>query len=527
MGPGAGPDAGAGGALLGGTSPGLLGLRGAASPGFPGPLRGTRLQLVERAQILRKAVGLAERHLAAGTMLSWAPLGRCRSLLPLGGRVCAGLSARPYVVARHEVMLQPMRLPAHRRESCARRLRAPTRMRPLHSDRFLMDYFPRPLEGGPRLLPYARRPPRAPAHRVPLATPQRSCPTGAGSGTQGAVCLEHGVPSCTRCRSLGCGISRCCRAGHEGHAGSLGGPSCPIGPPRVAPGRHVLVPEARRAEAAALYSWPGRARPASRALSGSDPPATRRCNAPPSVLGIRPSSALGPDVPRPAKRQAPNRANWGDPGGGGWANSQRVGGQQTPYHPSQRGGATTRGWSPHPPPPARGPRGRQRVGGAADALSPQQAGGGGGDGPRPAPSSSSASAGATGAPPAQRDSPPPPSRATPSVAPRSFQPHLSGPESPRSAAATTPPAGSTAASAKGHQVSSGHATHPPTPPTSDERRSRGGLLLCPNGGRALNAAAIRVHAAATAAARHGRHRRDLVPSGTSLPAAMQVQAGGL
>ena len=33
--------------------------------------------------------------------------------------------------------------------------------------------------------------------------------------------------------------------------------------------------------------------------------------------------------------------------------------------------------------------------------------------------------------------------------------------------------------------------------------------------------------AATAAARHGQHGRDLVPSGSSLLAAVQAQAGGL
>ena len=146
-------------------------------------LRGTRLPLGEWAQILRKAVGLAERHLAAGALLSGAPLGRCRSLLPLGGRVCAGLSARLYFAARHEVMLQLMRLAAHCRDSWVRRLPAPARMRPLLSDCFLMDYFPRPLKGGPCLLPYARRPPRALARSVPLAAPQRSRPPGAGSGT--------------------------------------------------------------------------------------------------------------------------------------------------------------------------------------------------------------------------------------------------------------------------------------------------------------------------------------------------------
>ena len=93
-------------------------------------LRGTRLPLGERRQILRKAGGLAERHLAAGAMLSVAPPGRCRSLLPLGDRVCVGLSARPYFAARHEVMLQLMRLAAHCCNSWARCLRAPARMRP-------------------------------------------------------------------------------------------------------------------------------------------------------------------------------------------------------------------------------------------------------------------------------------------------------------------------------------------------------------------------------------------------------------
>ena len=62
---------------------------GRALPASPDHrLRGTRLPLGGRAQVLRKAVGLAERHLAAGSLLGGAPLGRCRSLLPLGG-VCA------------------------------------------------------------------------------------------------------------------------------------------------------------------------------------------------------------------------------------------------------------------------------------------------------------------------------------------------------------------------------------------------------------------------------------------------------
>ena len=217
-------------------------------------LRGTRLPLGDRAQVLRKAVGLAERHLAAGTLLSGAPLRRCRLLLPLGSRVCTGLSARPFFAARHEVMLQLMCLATHCRDSWVRRLRAPARMRPPLGDRFLMDYFPRPLDGGPPLLPYARRPPRAPPRSVPLAAPQRSRPPRAGSGTQGALCLEHGAPSCARCRSPGCGISHCCRVGHEGHTDPSAGPRCPRAPPRFAPQRQVLVPEDRRAGAAAPSS---------------------------------------------------------------------------------------------------------------------------------------------------------------------------------------------------------------------------------------------------------------------------------
>ena len=56
---------------------------GQALPASPDhQLRGIRLPLGERAQILRKAAGLVERHLVVGTMLCGAPLARCRSLLP-------------------------------------------------------------------------------------------------------------------------------------------------------------------------------------------------------------------------------------------------------------------------------------------------------------------------------------------------------------------------------------------------------------------------------------------------------------
>ena len=52
-------------------------------------MRGTRLLLGERAQILRKAAGLVERHLVAGTLLCSPPLGAVSLSPPLGRpRVC-------------------------------------------------------------------------------------------------------------------------------------------------------------------------------------------------------------------------------------------------------------------------------------------------------------------------------------------------------------------------------------------------------------------------------------------------------
>ena len=62
-------------------------------------LRGTRLPLGERAQVLRKAAGLVERHLVPGTLLCGAPLGCCRSLLPPGA-ACAR-DCRPPGFSRH------------------------------------------------------------------------------------------------------------------------------------------------------------------------------------------------------------------------------------------------------------------------------------------------------------------------------------------------------------------------------------------------------------------------------------------
>ena len=135
-------------------------------------LRGARLPLGERAQVLRKAVGLAGRNLAAGNLLRGQPVGRCRPLLPLGGRMCAGLSARPYFAARHEVLQLLLRLADHCRNARVRRLRAPARMRPAVGDRFFMDYFPRPPEGG--------QPPAA-LCAAPAADVDLQHPTGGGA----------------------------------------------------------------------------------------------------------------------------------------------------------------------------------------------------------------------------------------------------------------------------------------------------------------------------------------------------------
>ena len=67
-------------------------LTGKALPASPDQrLRGARLPLGERAQVQRKEAGLIKRQLVAGTLLCRAPLERCRSLLPLGDRACAGL----------------------------------------------------------------------------------------------------------------------------------------------------------------------------------------------------------------------------------------------------------------------------------------------------------------------------------------------------------------------------------------------------------------------------------------------------
>ena len=126
---------------------------------------GTHLPLRERSHFLHKAAPLLERHLVASTLLGKASMGQWHSLLLLGGCMCAALLARLFFAARHEVMLQLMRLATHCRDTWVWWLGTLGRNRPQLGDRLLVDYSSRPPE---------RR----------LAASQRSRPQGVVSGTQ-------------------------------------------------------------------------------------------------------------------------------------------------------------------------------------------------------------------------------------------------------------------------------------------------------------------------------------------------------
>ena len=112
--------------------------------------------------MLRRAAQLVHRHMAAGRLLQGEPTDECRSLLPLGGRLCQGLRARPHFMAREEMGLQLPHLAAHCQEMWLKGLRAPARLRPAIGERFFMSYFLRPAGGGQALPPYAQHPQRAP-----------------------------------------------------------------------------------------------------------------------------------------------------------------------------------------------------------------------------------------------------------------------------------------------------------------------------------------------------------------------------
>ena len=179
--------------------------------------------------------------MAAGRLLQGAPSDRCRAVVPLGGRLCAGLRARPFFTARADMALQFQGLALHLQEARHHRLRTPARIRPGGATRFLMTYFPPSPGGVPALRPYARRPRRGHVPGVAQAEEQRPRWQGEGRGSVGARCAQHGAPSCCRYLQLGWGISRCCRAGHEGHTAPGKAP-----PPPRSDGHQAGVCQRRR-----------------------------------------------------------------------------------------------------------------------------------------------------------------------------------------------------------------------------------------------------------------------------------------
>ena len=93
-------------------------------------LRGMCLPLGERAQVLRQAARLLQRHIPPVRFLQGAASGRCRALVPLGGPLCAGLRAQPFFAARADMALQLQGLAPHVPEAWLHRLRTPAGIPP-------------------------------------------------------------------------------------------------------------------------------------------------------------------------------------------------------------------------------------------------------------------------------------------------------------------------------------------------------------------------------------------------------------
>ena len=151
--------------------------------------------MYSRPQALSKpqnCLCLAAAH-GGGSAIAGSPTHWCCSLfLPLGGRLCAGLRARPYFAAREEMALQLPHLAAHCQDMWLKRLRVPARLWPAGGERFLMDHFPRPPEGEQALLLNAGCLRCAPAQGVPLAAPPVHRGLGQGRGTVGAATWSTG-----------------------------------------------------------------------------------------------------------------------------------------------------------------------------------------------------------------------------------------------------------------------------------------------------------------------------------------------
>ena len=171
----------------------------AASPHHQ--LRGMRLLLGERAQGLRQASRLLQRHMAVGQLLQGAPATATRYSSHRGP-----LRARPFFCrqGKHGAAVAGPGTTAA--GDVAGPAATPARIQPGGATHFLVAYFPRPLDSGPALLPCTRRPRRVHAQGVARAVEQPPQRQGEGRGLEGARCEQHRSPSCRCCPVAGLGV---------------------------------------------------------------------------------------------------------------------------------------------------------------------------------------------------------------------------------------------------------------------------------------------------------------------------------
>ena len=80
---------------------------GRAMPAAQGhDLQGISLSLHERGQVLRSALAVLEKHVVQGVVAPGPMVARCRSLVPMGAGLMAGLRCRPYFTRRDEMIRQ-------------------------------------------------------------------------------------------------------------------------------------------------------------------------------------------------------------------------------------------------------------------------------------------------------------------------------------------------------------------------------------------------------------------------------------
>ena len=143
--------------------------------------RGLTLLPQVRARVLRHAPRALQDHSVAGSLLLGALARLCQSLIPLRGRLCTGVTGRPFFTARGRMRPALEGLAMHCTAKWFERVRSPV---PLRKQRaaFLEDYFPvlagaraplRPTQAMPRGLPLQLpQPPRPPAQQQPPGVPR-------------------------------------------------------------------------------------------------------------------------------------------------------------------------------------------------------------------------------------------------------------------------------------------------------------------------------------------------------------------